>query len=324
MVLKINWEQDNNQYQRLPESTIISMIHSAYPQQKLISYQWLVGGCSNLNVKFFIEGYSQPQILRIYLRNSSAAYREQNIAKLIRTSVPVPQTTYIGKIEPYHFAIIDFAPGISLRDLLLSNLPFDLSSIMYKVGEILAKINSYSFEKSGFFNQSLEIETELTPRFILDFLENCLQHYNVISTLGLETISQIRYIFKQSNHLLYNPTERHLVHGDFDPANILVHQVNGVWEISAVLDWEFAFSGSILCDIANMLRYAHKMPILFKSAFIKSLEHHGIVMPVNCDTLTSLLNILALVDCLQNTKPELCPKRCQDIQELIKYFLELL
>jgi Ser/Thr protein kinase RdoA (MazF antagonist) len=62
------------------------------------------------------------------------------------------------------------------------------------------------------------------------------------------------------------------VHGDFDPANILVDKVNDAWSVTGILEWEFAFSGSYLWDVANMLRYAHKMPLEFQNSFIDALE----------------------------------------------------
>ncbi len=46
--------------------------------------------------------------------------------------------------------------------------------------------------------------------------------------------------------LFPNKNEKHLVHADFDPANILIAKEGSDWNVSGVLDWEFSFSGSIL------------------------------------------------------------------------------
>lgn len=82
------------------------------------------------------------------------------------------------------------------------------------------------------------------------------------------TISKISHLFDKHVHLFPNDNERHLVHGDFDPANILVDRTEGIWKVTGILDWEFSFSGSALWDIANMLRYAHLMPPEFENAFL--------------------------------------------------------
>ena len=49
----------------------------------------------------------------------------------------MPLTHYIGKLDSYNFAIAEFMPGISLRDLLVSDNHYDLSSIMSEIGIII-------------------------------------------------------------------------------------------------------------------------------------------------------------------------------------------
>ena len=52
--------------------------------------------------------------------------------------------------------------------------------------------------------------------------------------------------------------EARLVHGDFGAANILVRQVQGAWQVAAVIDWEFAFAGTPLFDLGHFLRYERR------------------------------------------------------------------
>jgi len=47
----------------------------------------------------------------------------------------------------------------------------------------------------------------------------------------------------------------YLVHGDFGKRNLLVRSIAGQWIVAAVLDWEFAVSGSPLADLGHFLRY---------------------------------------------------------------------
>lgn len=46
-----------------------------------------------------------------------------------------------------------------------------------------------------------------------------------------------------------------LVHGDFNPKNLLVSRTPGGWQVAAALDWEFRFSGCPYGDAANLLRF---------------------------------------------------------------------
>jgi aminoglycoside phosphotransferase (APT) family kinase protein len=49
--------------------------------------------------------------------------------------------------------------------------------------------------------------------------------------------------------------EPHLVHGDFNPTNILVYK----GAVTGILDWEFSHVGSPYMDIGNLLRHTDPM-----------------------------------------------------------------
>jgi Ser/Thr protein kinase RdoA (MazF antagonist) len=297
------------------------MVRLAYPDNKLISHELIAGGCANLNIKVRLEGEKNPLLLRVYLRDKEAAHREQKLAELLKQTVPIPLTHYIGELEGYHFAFTEFIHGISLRDLLLGNDPHDLSRIMHEVGIILSKIAAYEFSKAGFFDQELTIIPHSPSDDCLVFAKDCLKHETVVSALTPGIISKISQTLDQYDHLFPDESEKHLVHADFDPANILVDKVDSVWKVSCVLDWEFAYSGSVLCDVANMLRYAHKMPHEFQDAFLNGLTSADVTLPKDWYITIQLLNLLALLDCLKRSDTKNRPNQCADICELIDHIL---
>ncbi|MBM4212032.1 MAG: hypothetical protein FJ186_05855, partial [Gammaproteobacteria bacterium] len=86
-MFKVNWEKTSVTYQ-LPESWHEKMVRLAYPDEKLISSELIAGGCANINYKIQLENQNHPLILRIYLRDKDAAYREQKLAALIKETVP--------------------------------------------------------------------------------------------------------------------------------------------------------------------------------------------------------------------------------------------
>jgi hypothetical protein len=106
-MFKADWEKTSATHQ-LPEGLVEKMLRLAYLNKKLISYELIAGGCANLNFKILLEYDKSFLILRIYLRDKEAAYREQKITNLLKQSVPVPQTYYIGQINGYTFAINEF------------------------------------------------------------------------------------------------------------------------------------------------------------------------------------------------------------------------
>jgi Ser/Thr protein kinase RdoA (MazF antagonist) len=241
-----------------------------------------------------LENEKHPLILRVYLRDKDAAYREQKLAMLLKETVLVALTHYIGELEGRDFAITEFIPGIPLRDLLLGDAPYDLMAIMHEVGSIISKITAYEFPRAGFLNKELDV-IPYESSDVIKFVQGCLNDRTVISALSPEMISEIKKSIAQYEYLFPADDEKHLVHGDFDPANILVDQINGSWVVTGILDWEFAFSGSCLWDVANMLRYAHKMPPEFQNSFIDALEKNNIELPAYWGTTIHLLNLSSLM-----------------------------
>lgn len=321
MTFKINWEKTSLRHP-LPEGMVEKMARLAYPNKQLLSHEWIAGGCANFNIKIQLQGEQSPLILRIYLRDKDAGYREQKIADLIKHTVPVPQSYTLGEMAGYHFAFTEFMPGITLRDLLLGEPRYDIGAVMQEVGVVLANITNHTFSKAGDFDNDLNIIPNTTPDIYLSFVNECLQNERVSSVLITQTIVKINHYMHKYGHLFPDGNDKHLVHADFDPANILVIQQEGAWKVSAVLDWEFAFSGSVLFDVANMLRYAHQMPPEFQAGFLEGLESRDIILPDNWRITVSLLNLLSLLDLLVRHDPQNHPHQCADIRGLIEHILQ--
>lgn len=105
--------------------------------------------------------------------------------------------------------------------------------------------------------------TPYEPSDFIKFLQDCFNDQTILSVLDSAVITETKKAIEPYVCLFPTDDEKHLVHCDFDSANILVNRINGFWMVTGVLDWEFALSGSSLWDVANMLRYAHKMPPAF-------------------------------------------------------------
>ena len=93
-----------------------------------------------------------------------------------------------------------------------------------------------------------------------------------------------------------------LTHGDFDPANILVDNINNKWQITGILDWELAYSSSIESDLSNMLRYSDFLPQIFEDNFIKGIESNNLNISQNWKSSIKILDLLFLLDLLSRTK----------------------
>lgn len=323
MTFKTNWEKTEQHVEFSPQ-TINVMVAQAFPNKPLLSYEVISGGCANLNIKIVLE--TGTYIVRVYLRDKDAAYREYNIANFMKFDIPIPEVLFIGDQTEgdtiYRFAITQFMEGIPLRDLLLNHPESDWQGVMVDVGTMLSEFQSISFPHAGFMDKNMDIPKPFQPDDLVNFVEDCLNNPQVQKALGNSRIQQLKEIFLSHRHHLSDESEAILVHGDFDPANILVCQIDGKWQISSILDWEFAFAGTWLWDVANMLRYAHQMPVSYERSFLQGLEKGGLELPNNWRTTIALMNISALLDILARHPIYERPILRQDVCDLIEYMVE--
>ncbi len=178
---KASWEKTSEHHQLSP-SAIQKMLRLAYPSHSNFSLEIISGGCSNINIKIYLDK-KKTVLLRVYLRDKDSAHHEQKLEELLKSKIPVPQTLYIGDCENYRFAITDFIHGISLRDLLLHSSPHDISSIMEDVGQTLAQITQTSLKNLNFLKKKTSTNQDL-----LSFARDCLTDKQIQQKLSSETI----------------------------------------------------------------------------------------------------------------------------------------
>ena len=119
------------------------------------------------------------------------------------------------------------------------------------------------------------------------------------------TLTQSLLSFLKNNAHYFDVLDgaRSLVHSDFNGFNILVRQNKERWNVTAVLDWEFAFAGSPLVDIGNMCRYSHLHPPIFESEFIRGYREQGGILSPEWKKVAKLLDLLSLCEFLNAPTP---------------------
>lgn len=128
MTFKANWEKTHTRV-HLPDELIMKMLRTYYTSENYIkSISVISGGCANINVLVHLNNSDDPVILRIYLRNRESGYKEQKISELLNGKLPVPKFYHITEDFGYIFAIIEYLPGKTLRDFLLSDKQIDIST----------------------------------------------------------------------------------------------------------------------------------------------------------------------------------------------------
>lgn len=316
-MLKADWEK-TQEYTSIDEQTIKAMVENALPDKTLLSHKIIAGGCANLNIKLNLKGRDKQLILRIYLRDKEVALKEQKIAALLKGNITVPEILCVGSYQNYRYALVEYIEGQTLRDIILDEGAQNADGAVYEAGQFVATLQQYKFPHSGFFDTDLKVKESLATDSFKDYLYESLKNSIVRKQLGKNIIERIAYVVQKYEVCFPNGSERDLVHADYDPSNMLVTQSAGKWKIAAILDWEFAFSGPYLCDVANMLRYAHKLPKSYEKSFLKGMRDAGIKLPDNWQVTIKLLNLLSLLDCLVHSSPQR-PRQGADIKDLIEY-----
>jgi aminoglycoside phosphotransferase (APT) family kinase protein len=320
MAFKSEWEKAD-QIVKVPDSMIKGIVKQALPNLELKSYKIISGGCVNLNIKLIFANQSPDLVLRIYIRDNSALFKEQALFQKLSSQILHPQIIKLGKFENYNYSIMDFIRGVALSEVLQKNSISEFTQVLENIGLILGKIQKYQFQICGDLDKNLNVIPYPPNQDYISYSYDCLQNAYAKASLDSKTISAIsNYLEKNQRYLpdIKNPV---LVHGDFDPANIFVIKQNNKWVLSAILDWEFAHSGTFLQDVANMLRYSYQMPRDYEEYFIKGLVTQNIKLPDHWKESVDLLNLTSLLDCLVRDDPRLRPKRLKDIKSLINDIL---
>lgn len=319
--MKANWERPAAPAP-MNQTQASALVSDLFPGKQVLQVERIGTGLSNSNYIIRFSGMSVPYILRVYREGAWIAEKEQAIHQLLMNSAPVPQILYMDASctrlsQPY--AVLEWMPGKLLRDVLQNGDADEISRCAASAGAALAQIHSHQFEEPGFFGSGLNIaqRIKMDADTFTAFIVDSLEQQNAGQYLGSGIARRLQECCaKLAPYLDEQAGKPVLVHSDYNGLNILFED----GAVSAVLDWEFAYSGSRLCDIGNMLRY-EKPDSIFEQAFIKGYVEAGGQLPFNWRMLARLEDLVALCDLLNRSTPAM-PNRISDLKSLIANSIE--
>ncbi len=316
---KANWERKKPPIE-LSQDILCNMVEPIFPNRKIESFELLNLGLANTNIRFKFSALDEYFVLRIYMQGKNALSQEVALAERFKDLVKMPEFLYVDKGSLGHaYAIQRWIKGKSLHEMFDLVSLSQVQEIAGEVAKTLSKIASQSFTKSGYFKENLHIiafESSNDQHPFVSYMKDCLFENYSGRWLG-ETLSEVVWKFVLDNQSYFPSLEPAcLVHGDFNPDNILIDEET--FKVAGVLDWEFAFSGSYLFDIGTLLRF--EVPTGFEQRFIEvySIEA-GIKFPENWHKMIKVQDLSNLIGLL-NTAHE-CPNRIRDIKVLINDIL---
>ena len=303
-----NWNRRHD-FVTIDEQTLTTMLQPLFPGKQVIEAELLTAGLCNTNYKIKVSGLADAFVLRLYIRDRAACQKDYDIFNLIQKRVPVPELLYVDSESSHYttaYAVMKWVDGTLLSDVIATGNQADITDCAYAVGKTLAHIGAYTFAHAGFFGSGLVIKHPFDNEnaTFLGMFEQFLFKGNTGLRLG-SVLRDVLWRFVTSNVGYLDSTKESvsLVHSDFKGVNILVRQEQNRWQVAAVLDWEFAFAGSPLIDIANMLRYDQLLPGGFESEFLRGYQEEGGQLPHAWKRTSKLLDLLSLCEFLNAPYP---------------------
>ena len=294
-------------------------IGAAFPESSIADTQILSGGLINTNIKIEFRSGQPPVVLRLYQGDAAVCLKETAILRLVHATVPVPEVIYVepnglGGSPP--FCILEYVNGLTFQQLKRTNNFDAIHEAAASAGKTLARMGEYQFSKPG----RLRAENELTVGDGYGPIQQLFDRFLESETLQRRLDGPFRqklhdFMWSWSAELRKLGDERRLVHSDFGNRNILVGCKNGRWQVVAVVDWEFAFSGSPLVDVGHFLRYERPDESLREPYFSRAFTEFGGVLPDDWRRISKVLDLAGLVHCL--THPQLPDDVTLEILQLI-------
>jgi aminoglycoside phosphotransferase (APT) family kinase protein len=257
----------------------------------------------NWNYGIRLSGTSERFVVRFYDRAPDCCAKEVRILGRLAADLPVPRVLHaevhgVGGYPP--FCVLEFIEGISLRELRGRGDTKGVADATYDAGRLLPRLSEHSFAQSGPLSPDLDL---LNDPFASASLAEVIEHFAAVPLFRqrVEASLLARMLNLARLHEDSGPganTAISLVHGDFNSPNIFVRQEGAAWRVAAILDWEFAFAGSMLCDIGNMLRYERPTQSRYEPYFSRGLLDGGWLAPDDWFLRARLADLPALCELL--------------------------
>ena len=262
--------------------------------KSLTTVELLRNGRSNTNYKITVDG--APYVLRLYSQGSPE--RESRVMRIAGPLVPVP--IEIGRGDGW--SLTAFVEGDSL-----DRVP-EYSDV---AAEMLAGLSSIEFVQPGWINADGTVWS-FPFDGIAGFISQMLEREDVLVWTGPELAGAVLESIAEHRELVAElDSQRRLVHGDFNPTNILIK--NG--QVSGVLDWEYTHSGTPYMDIGNLLRHTDAR---YRPLIEQGLRAGGFDLPSDWLLRAHLVDLTSHLEFLTTARSDEFKRVCV---ERIKEFL---
>lgn len=270
------------------------------PRRRVLSAAQLSGGISNSSFKIHFEPGDEPIVLRIYERDPAACQKEIDLLCTLGRTVPVPEVVHaepegFGDERPFIF--LKYVEGITFRQLKATGDRQAIQEASYAVGATLAAIGKHNLAHLSHASDGAHTMPEVIDGYVTS--------PKLIARTGAALADRVRRLVAcRASQLQSVTNEQRLVHGDFRKQNILVRPDGNVWTVAAILDWECAFTGSPLYDVALFLRYERPERPIAEPSFSRGFLDGGGQL---CDDWKDAIRVVDLESLCRSLTGEYLP-----------------
>lgn len=180
-------------------------------------------------------------------------------------------------------------------------------------------LHRISFEAFGFFDATLSIARPVTlgSDGLMAFLRKSLVEGRGAARLGRDlTARLIRFAAQDGKRRDAWRGRPCLTHSDFGGSNILMQRAALGWTVAAVIDWEYAFSGTPFFDLGNLLRPPLGDLPDFADAVERGYRASGGALPPDWRRLSQISDLYSWADFLN--RPDASEPLIADARRVIE------
>ncbi|MCC7529821.1 MAG: phosphotransferase [Candidatus Melainabacteria bacterium] len=311
----------------LSNKEVEALLHPILPDVKVTSVEPTHGGLANTNLKICIAGDEEPLLLRFCIRDPNSVAKEFRLLELVEGTVPVPFVCHFSRDNPVNghpYILMQWVEGKRLETVVDTLEASEIADLGESLGKTLAGIHSFHFEHQGFFDENLNVGNplEMGGKGLLSYVRECLSNPIIDQRIDAQLAKRILVFLERESSLLDEwDGSPCLTHCDFNGSNILVNKNADRWQVAAVLDWEFAISGTPFFDFGNLLRVPVGALPGIEDSVEKGYKNGGGELPKEWRKMSDLTDLTAWMEFL--TRESAGPQLISDaLAQIVKTIAE--
>lgn len=274
--------------------------------RRVLDVSLLAGGLVNRNLRLRLDAEPCTCVLRLYDREPAACAKEQAVLDLVRSDAPVPDVLYANHeasedLPP--FLVLEYVDGVSLRTLRGMNEIEGVAAASFEAGECLARFSRHRFPRIGPLDAKLSLveggwlgDMPVTNTTLAEHFMRAPAFGGRVDAPLRERV--LRFAVEADVRFAELPAQAVLVHGDYNARNLFARRDGDRWRLAAVLDWEFAFAGSVFNDLGNFVRYERPGRPRHEPAFSEGCRAGGLELPSDWMRVARAADLPALLELL--------------------------